>query len=1100
MVVRLYGAEPWTAVWLAVLAFGLTVAGPARGLAQASPTPNEGTTPGPQSGAPTRVLAPATPGAVPQASKDAEPGAAGQSAVPLDQQIAAAAAAAGTPSLWQSKGVTVDRIVFNGVTFGPTDLLPKALTQAAGAPLDPDKVRESTRRLFASGEYRDITVRGERHGAALTLIFEGVPQYFVGRISIQRVSSERLSSLLEFATKLDPGKPFSEAQVPAGTEGIRLTLEQNGYFQPKIVASTKRHDDSRQVDVIYAVDTGPQARVGEVLVTGTDPGITEKEFRKKGKLKRKTRVNRDTTGNALDGVRAVYQKNDRLEGTITLKQEKYDPPTKQLNYTFEANQGPVVKVLIEGIKVSKSRLQLLVPIFEEGTVDNDLVNEGSHNIKDFIQQQGYFNGKVEVKVIGGGTQAERVIYTVDRGKKHKVTNVTFTGNKYFSDDILRERVRVQKADAYLQSGRYSQSLVTADAESIEAIYRANGFSNVKVTSDVKDVDTDKNGKELKVAGIVVRYTVVEGPQQTFGKVDLAGVDESRRDTVMRLLNTQSGQPFSLITLSGDRDAVLGYYLSQGFDQTNVELQQRVDPDDATKTDVTLKVIPGEQVLVNNVLQAGLHHTKQKIVDSQVLVHPNDPLNQSALLDTQRNLYNLALFNEAIAAVQNPAGRAPQKNVLLQLTEARRWDVTYGFGFEAQTGQPARGVISAASRIQLGLPPDAVLSQEGRTGVSPRVSLDVSRINLRGTQQSLTLHTAYGLLETIAVLSFQNPDLLGNKNLTASISGGYTNVQNISTFAASTLQGDFRVTQKVKRADTFIYDFQYRRVAVNPNTLQVSANLIPLLSQPVRVGGPSVQWYHDRRAPSQLDATKGSYTTAQLFVASSKFGSQADFNRVDVSNSTYYQFGKKQKYVFARNTRFGFENSYGPNPNVGNQECVGGLLTTNASCLAVPLPERLYAGGATSHRGFSINGAGPRDLQTGFPVGGNAVFVNSLELRLPPPVLPVVGSSVNFVVFLDSGNVFEHLSDLGPSFARFHQPNQSTCNNVSGSIGTCDFNYFSEAPGLGARYNTPVGPIRVDLSYNLNPPIYPVIYDFNNSLPHVGQASHFNFFFSIGQAF
>ena len=84
-----------------------------------------------------------------------------------------------------------------------------------------------------------------------------------------------------------------------------------------------------------------------------------------------------------------------------------------------------------------------------------------------------------------------------------------------------------------------------------------------------------------------------------------------------------------------------------------------------------------------------------------------------------------------------------------------------------------------------------------------------------------------------------------------------------------------------------------------------------------------------------------------------------------------------------------------------------LLTTNPSCDAVPLPERLYAGGANSHRGFGINGAGPRDLQTGFPVGGKAAFVNSLELRLPPPTLPYVGNSVSFVLFHDMGNVFQN---------------------------------------------------------------------------------------------
>jgi outer membrane protein insertion porin family len=238
---------------------------------------------------------------------------------------------------------------------------------------------------------------------------------------------------------------------------------------------------------------------------------------------------------------------------------------------------------------------------------------------------------------------------------------------------------------------------------------------------------------------------------------------------------------------------------------------------------------------------------------------------------------------------------------------------------------------------------------------------------------------------------------------------------------------------------------------------------------------------------------------QGFYASSKLGSQTDFGKLDGTNSTYYRFGK-QKYVFARETRIGYERATGPNPNVGNTACAGIYLTTNPSCNAIPLPERLYAGGASSLRGFPINGAGPRDLQTGYPVGGSAAFVNSLELRFPPPMLPLVGSSVSFVAFHDMGNVFQNANEMFPSFLRFHQPDKITCENVSNPIGTCDFNYFSQTVGLGARYGTPVGPIRVDFSYNLNPPIYPIIYDFYNNPPHVGQAGHFNFFFSIGQSF
>jgi outer membrane protein assembly factor BamA len=99
-----------------------------------------------------------------------------------------------------------------------------------------------------------------------------------------------------------------------------------------------------------------------------------------------------------------------------------------------------------------------------------------------------------------------------------------------------------------------------------------------------------------------------------------------------------------------------------------------------------------------------------------------------------------------------------------------------------------------------------------------------------------------------------------------------------------------------------------------------------------------------------------------------------------------------------------------------------------------------------------------------------------------------------------GNVFQNASQMFPSFLRFNQPNRATCSNVSGSIGTCDFNYFSHDVGVGVRYKTPVGPVRLDFSYNLNPPVYPVIYDFNDNPPHQGHAAHFNFFFSIGESF
>ena len=76
----------------------------------------------------------------------------------------------------------------------------------------------------------------------------------------------------------------------------------------------------------------------------------------------------------------------------------------------------------------------------------------------------------------------------------------------------------------------------------------------------------------------------------------------------------------------------------------------------------------------------------------ITLHPGDPLNQTALAETQRNLYEFALFNEVNTAIENSTGNEPYKTVLVQTTEARRWTLTYGLGFESQTGTPQNNCL------------------------------------------------------------------------------------------------------------------------------------------------------------------------------------------------------------------------------------------------------------------------------------------------------------------------------------------------------------------------------------------------------------------------
>ncbi len=111
-----------------------------------------------------------------------------------------------------------------------------------------------------------------------------------------------------------------------------------------------------QVNPTYTVNVGPQARVGGVAIAGADTGFTADEFRKKAKLKN-GKVTRDTVSNALTRIRSQYQKRDRLEATATLEKQTYNAQRKQVDYNFNANQGPLVKVVVEGAKLSKGPVE-----------------------------------------------------------------------------------------------------------------------------------------------------------------------------------------------------------------------------------------------------------------------------------------------------------------------------------------------------------------------------------------------------------------------------------------------------------------------------------------------------------------------------------------------------------------------------------------------------------------------------------------------------------------------------------------------------------------------------------------------------------------------
>jgi outer membrane protein assembly complex protein YaeT len=971
------------------------------------------------------------------------------------------------------QGVRVGSVRIQGPAIEHPEWLKPLVVQQADQPLDKYKVRESVQALYSTGRFSEVQVKTQRDPRGeLVLIFDARENYFFGSIRVEGAPARPSDTQLVSAGRLALGEKFTDAKIKAALEGMQRALQEAGYYRALIQPVYEWTALDQQVKVLFVVTRHQPARVGGIFVGGAS-GITPEEFSKTGKIRPGQRVSDGLTSRAIERVRKHLQKRGYLEAQVALTQRNYHPETNALDYTFEIVRGPVVAVTVEGVSLRRSTLKRLVPVFEENAVDEDLLKEGARNIQDYFQTKGYFDVKVSFAQQQAAGQRETVIYKVEKNTRQKLSSLVIRGNEYFRGADLRERMQMQPAGILVRRGLFSQALLARDIQSIEGLYRSNGFLQVKVTSEINTDYQGKNGQ------IQVVLHVSEGPQTTVGKLTIEGNTALPEKDLHKLISAIPGQPYSDATVIDDQTEVLNAYFNLGFPDVRFEYSAKADPGDPTKIDISYKITPGQQVFVNRVLISGLNYTRPFVVGQLVKIKSGSPLSQRAMLESQNGLYNLGIFNEVNMAVQNPDGETARKNVNFQMTEAKRYTFDYGFGLEIQTGQAA-----------------GPTNPQGATGVSPRVSFGVTRLNFRGRDETVNLKLRYGNLEKLALVGFTEPRWFDNPNLIADLTVFYQQTNDVSTFTATRLEGAAQLRQRVNRATTLLYRIIYRRVSTS--NLVIAPGQVPLFSQPVRVGMPAFSYIRDTR-DNPIDSHKGTLNAADVGVASNIFGSETNFVRSTGQNSSYYAFDRG-RWVFARNTRIGIEE-----PFAGTSAAVvaPGPGAPPPSSF-IPLPERFFSGGATSLRGFGVNQAGPRDLATGLPLGGEALFINNLELRSPPVPLPYIGNNLSVVMFNDIGNVFTTPNALFTSLYKFKQPNRETCLNPA--VPNCNFNYMSFAVGGGVRYRTPIGPVSVDLGYNVNPPAFPVGAPIPPTPtspappPFSSVLRHINFFFNIGQTF
>ncbi|MGI8989129.1 MAG: BamA/TamA family outer membrane protein [Bryobacteraceae bacterium] len=975
----------------------------------------------------------------------------------------------------QFEGKPIAAIQYSPVqTLDPADLA-RAQPLKIGDPLHAADVASAIDGLFATGRFEDIVVEAEPSGPGVIIRFITKKTWFVGGVSIEgKLVIPPNRGEVHSTTQFTLGAPFRDADVTSAADSIKRLLQANGLYEAQTTFNIDRDDKAQQVFITFNIKEGKRAKYEMPVVTGETKLSENTILRATGwripLVHWWRQVTDARTRKGVQGVLGKYQSKERLTAQVELQKLDYDAARRRVRPHLDVKPGPKVEVKSVEAKVSKKVLKRYVPVFQEHAVYNDLLVEGKRNLSDYFQSQGYYDVDVDFRVLPVQNDLETIEYVIARGQRQKLVHVAITGNKYFSEEDIRQRMFMEPASLTLRHGRYSEVFRRKDEENIANLYKSNGFRDVKVTSIVDRAYRGHAGQ------VTVTVRVAEGSQWLVDNLSIKGIAKVDRVAATVGLASIAGQPFAEVNLAADRNEVLTYYFSQGF--PNANFQAAWQPSGEPRhVNVEYTVTEGDRQYVREVVTSGLRTTRRRLVDRNITLHPGDPLSPIAQTDIQKRFYDLGIFARVDTAIQNPDGATDHKLVLYNFEEANRYTVGIGVGADlARFGTPNSTNLSSAA---------------GATGFSPLLSVNVSRLNLWGIGHTVTLRGAYSTLEKRASLSYLAPRFqsVEGRNITFTLL--YDDSLNVRTFASKREEASVQMSQRFSKSLNGLFRFAYRRVSVSSVIIPVL--LVPQLLQPVRIGELSANLAQDRRDNS-ADPHRGIFNTADVGLSTKFFGSQRSFSRVLLRNATYYPLTRS--ITLARQTQFGVISPFAEPAGISAQE-------------SVPLPERFFGGGADSLRAFPYNQAGPRDVgtplvpggkasqPTGFPLGGNALFFNNVELRFP-----LIGANIQGVVFHDMGNVFSSLSDMS---LRFSQRNLQ------------DFNYTVHAAGFGVRYRTPVGPIRLDLAYSINPPSFvgfkgtPLqLLECNPNLPPSQQAgfctgvkqnvSHFQFFFSIGQTF
>ena len=825
-----------------------------------------------------------------------------------------------------------------------------------------ENIRSSIQALYHTNHYDYVEADATpAPDGGTNLTFNVRPNFFFSTIRLE--PEDLLERPLSGYFRLPYGEKFTASAIDKIVADTTELLKSEGYFTARIDSQYHLEEATHLAFVTLRVTPGEKGKVGTLQVHGGEQTFSQKELLNAFGLKPGDEYSAARVDKGLTEIRKKFSSLGFLNTKVTVDRN-YNQAMNAVDLGIMVEPGQFTLVEARGYKISKKKLQELVPVFEEGTVDPDLVEEGRTAILRHMQQEGYFESTVMSEMISAPLDnAIQINYPIEPGVRHDIVSVAIEGNQHFTTDEIRRRMKVRKGEL-LNPSVFSIDALNEDVRTIEAMYRTAGFEGTQVKGNYAELDH----------AISVTIEISEGKQLPIDFITILGNSAITEQETRKAIQLKEGDTYTPAAVDEARAAITQYYYARGYADVRVERTvERVETNNGMR--VTFQITEGEPYEIGKILVAGNTLTKEKIIHRNSRLYPNTPYNPEAVLEGQQRLYATGLFSR-VDIVPLAETRRGVRDLLIQVEDAKPILLTYGVGY--QEWEHARG------------------------------TLEISHTNLFGLNRSLSFRLRGSSRERLAQSTFREPRLF-NHDIDGFASAFFEHTER-PFFTGDRIDFSLQTLKRFSPTQNFLFTMGYQTVNIADIRVNPLAEKLPAERGIFQIARFGTSYIQDRRN-DPLNPSTGSFSTTTFQVAAQAIGSELNFTSL---YNLYSVYTPVPRGVLATAVRFGWNHPFG-------------------NTTTLPPTERYFAGGSTTLRGFSLDEARPE--------GGNVMTIGNFEYRTPLGIVPIKG--LGAAVFYDTGNVFPRIPDIHLS-------------------------EFTHTAGFGLRYQTPLGPVRLDFGINLNP--------------------------------